>query len=159
MVREFTEQDREIVKAFLFGLQEYLVERDPRKLLIHFDDGGEAYLENLLKLVREQEGKIFIYEQNGEPVGLVAGYVQDLDTTDKLMSKIKKEGYVQELFVDESVRGKGIGSALMAAIEDFFRKRKCETITVTVDSFNESTHRLYKKLGYADRDILLMKEL
>jgi tetratricopeptide (TPR) repeat protein len=54
--------------------------------------------------------------------------------------------HVQLLFIPESLRGKGVGSALMAAAETEARKRGC--IGAHVTSFSFQAVPFYEKLGY-----------
>jgi tetratricopeptide (TPR) repeat protein len=54
--------------------------------------------------------------------------------------------HVQLLFIPESLRGKGVGSALMATAETEARKRGC--IGAHVTSFSFQATPFYEKLGY-----------
>jgi GNAT superfamily N-acetyltransferase len=54
--------------------------------------------------------------------------------------------HVGLLFVPESLRGQGIGSALMAAAEDEARKRGCRG--AYVDTFSFQAGPFYEKLGF-----------
>lgn len=68
-------------------------------------------------------------------------------------------GRITELFVRAPFRGQGIGTALMARAEAFCRDRRCATLRVEVFAPNQAAHRFSRQLGYADRDIDLMKPL
>jgi GNAT superfamily N-acetyltransferase len=68
-------------------------------------------------------------------------------------------GRITELFVREAFRGQGIGTALMARAEAFCRDRGCASVRVEVFAPNVAAHRVYRELGYADRDIDLIKLL
>jgi GNAT superfamily N-acetyltransferase len=54
--------------------------------------------------------------------------------------------HVGLLFVPESLRGQGVGSALMATAEDEARKRGCRG--AFVDTFSFQAAPFYEKLGY-----------
>ncbi len=54
--------------------------------------------------------------------------------------------HVQLLFIPEALRGKGVGSALMATAEAEARKRGC--IGAHVTSFSFQATPFYEKLGY-----------
>jgi predicted GNAT family acetyltransferase len=54
--------------------------------------------------------------------------------------------HVQLLFIPESLRGRGVGSALMATAETEARKRGC--IGAHVTSFSFQATPFYEKLGY-----------
>ncbi len=68
-------------------------------------------------------------------------------------------GRITELFVREAFRGQGIGTALMARAEAFCRDRGCATARVEVFPRTWPPIGFYRELGYADRDIDLIKLL
>jgi len=54
--------------------------------------------------------------------------------------------YIAKLWVDESARGHGLGTRLMAAAEDLARSRGCTD--VSLDTFDYQARPFYEKLGY-----------
>lgn len=60
------------------------------------------------------------------------------------------EAWIGGLGVVPGHRGKGIGTRLMLAAEDFSRAEGAKTSTLEVVHGNEQAHRLYKTLGYQD---------
>jgi GNAT superfamily N-acetyltransferase len=54
--------------------------------------------------------------------------------------------YIAKLWVDEGVRGHGLGTRLMAAAEDLARSRGCTD--VSLDTFEYQARPFYEKLGY-----------
>jgi GNAT superfamily N-acetyltransferase len=54
--------------------------------------------------------------------------------------------YVAKLWIDESVRGQGLGSRLMQAAEDLARSRGCTD--ASLDTFDFQARPFYEKLGY-----------
>jgi GNAT superfamily N-acetyltransferase len=82
--------------------------------------------------------------------GRVAGYVHGEIVTYLLFAG--REMLVSELFVREEFRGKGVGSALLAAIEAEAVKCKCFRISVLNSRERESYKRgFYARLGYDER--------
>ena len=57
-------------------------------------------------------------------------------------------GYVPELAVAESWRGRGVGEALMTAADEWARGRGAEYMWLDVDAGNVAAQRLYAKRGY-----------
>ncbi len=55
--------------------------------------------------------------------------------------------YIDDLCVDENVRGMHIGSLLYNAVLDFARENGCYNVTLNVWSCNESAMRFYEKMG------------
>jgi GNAT superfamily N-acetyltransferase len=60
---------------------------------------------------------------------------------------------VQRVFVAKALRGQGVGSALMEAIEDAARKHGRTLLTLNT-RYNEPAHIWYKSLGYADVGVI-----
>jgi GNAT superfamily N-acetyltransferase len=54
--------------------------------------------------------------------------------------------YIAKLWIDESARGRGLGTKLMAAAEDLARSRGCTD--VSLDTFDFQARPFYEKLGY-----------
>ncbi|MEW5869427.1 MAG: GNAT family N-acetyltransferase [Chloroflexota bacterium] len=62
------------------------------------------------------------------------------------------EGYVSELFVDAAARGQGIGSRLLAALEDEARRRGCSRLSLLNNRQRESYQRgFYTQQGWEQR--------
>jgi len=57
--------------------------------------------------------------------------------------------FVSDVIVDEARRGRGIGTALMAAAEDFAVERGVELIELEVEQTNPDARRLYERIGYS----------
>jgi len=75
---------------------------------------------------------------------------------------IGPEGYLSELFILEAHRSAGIGSRLLAAIEDEARERGCTRLMLFNRRVRESYVRgFYQRNGWEERDdvALLMRSL
>ncbi len=59
---------------------------------------------------------------------------------------------VHDLSVLENYRGQGIGSLLLAAVEDHARSFGCCKVTLEVREANPAAERLYRRLGYDNPD-------
>jgi GNAT superfamily N-acetyltransferase len=60
---------------------------------------------------------------------------------------------VQRVFVARSLRGRGVGSALMREVEDVARAQGRSLLTLNT-RYNEPAHAWYKSLGYADVGVI-----
>jgi len=63
--------------------------------------------------------------------------------------------YIDDLCVDENIRGKGIGKAIYEAIVRYAKMRKCYNITLNVWACNENAMGFYKSLGLVPQKIYL----
>lgn len=57
-------------------------------------------------------------------------------------------GLMEDIFVSEQLRGKGIGSALIGEIIKEAKKRKCYKLIATSRFSKPQVHKLYKKFGF-----------
>jgi len=64
-----------------------------------------------------------------------------------------KSLYMDDLYVKDVFRGKGIGSSLINAVIDFARKENCHKLRWQVSSWNEPAIGFYKKLGATIDDV------
>ena len=56
--------------------------------------------------------------------------------------------YVYDIFVDQEHRGRGVGSRVMAWIEEQAKERGVDSVSLSVFAHNEGAIRLYERLGY-----------
>ena len=57
---------------------------------------------------------------------------------------------LHDIYLEESLRGEGVGSRMIARIEAKARAMGCRKITLEVDRENTGAQRLYTALGFAD---------
>ncbi len=111
-----------------------------------FKADGSTLRGRLNVLIEGENALLLVAELNGK----VVGYIHSEIVTYLLFAG--REMLVSELFVREEARGKGIGTALMAAIEAEAVKHKCFRISVLNSRERESYKRgFYSRLGYDER--------
>jgi GNAT superfamily N-acetyltransferase len=111
--------------------------------------GGEPLAddvrERLVPALAEQPGAFSLVARlEGEPAGLANCFTGFSTFAARPLVN------VHDMVVLPHLRGRGIGKALFAAIEDEARKRGACKITLEVLSGNEVAKRLYASLGYGD---------
>ena len=111
-----------------------------------FRADGSTLRQRLNALVTEDNALLLV----GEVDDQVAGYVHGEIVTYLLFAG--REMLVSELFVREAARDRGVGTALMAAIEAEAVNRKCFRISVLNSRERQSYKRgFYPALGYEER--------
>jgi len=60
--------------------------------------------------------------------------------------------WIEDVVVDESARGGGVGEALNRAALDEARRRGATTVDLTSRPSREAANRLYRRLGFVERD-------
>jgi GNAT superfamily N-acetyltransferase len=79
---------------------------------------------------------------DGNPAGMAGGFVEE--ATAELVS----------MWVAPVGRGKGVGNALMTAVEDWARSAGATVLKLSVVPGNDPAHNLYLRHGYVDTDEL-----
>jgi ribosomal protein S18 acetylase RimI-like enzyme len=84
--------------------------------------------------------------------------VKDIDTiigmaTLYLMPQMgKRSGYVEDVVVDDTYRGQGLGVKLMESIISYAREMKLDSVHLTSRPSRVAANKLYVKLGFEKRD-------
>jgi predicted N-acetyltransferase YhbS len=111
-----------------------------------FRADGSTLKQRLEALITEENALLLVAELNGKVVGYIHGEI----VTYLLFAG--REMLVSELFVMESTRGRGVGKALLSAIESEAVNQKCFRISVLNSRERESYKRgFYPSLGYEER--------
>jgi GNAT superfamily N-acetyltransferase len=90
---------------------------------------------------RRGRREVFVAESDGVVVAWAAVAVDETFV----------EGFgaqLEGLVVDESVRGRGIGAALLDAVERFARDRGCGELRILSNVVRERAHAFYRRCGY-----------
>ena len=94
---------------------------------------------------------LLAYDDDGNPVGFVSGV--EVTHPDK-----GTEMFIYELAVDEPVRRRGIGTALVQALDALARERGCYGMFVFTDADNEAALATYARTGAKPPSTHLMFE-
>jgi GNAT superfamily N-acetyltransferase len=156
--RSYVDADRQRLEELFDEFQDYFVPLDPLGRTRRLEGFGRVALREALDTLGAT-GSFVIAELDEQIAGFVAAKVSDTTPDQELEVIPGKWGRVTELFVREPFRRGGVGKALMAQAEDFCRKQGCTTVRVEVFAPNQAAHQFYQELGYADRDIDLIKPL
>jgi len=121
------------------GIQHLEAESDP-EMRVHID-------RRLVACLDSDDHTVFVAQtENGDVVGY--GGVHWMPT----LFLPGPEGYLSELFVLDSARGQGIGSALVAAMESEGQERGCCRLLVLNNRKRRSyKRRFYQKCGWEER--------
>ena len=145
-----------IGRAFILGLQvfEKAMEADRR---VDATVAGE-FFDVLAARVAEKQGRIFIAEDaDGAPIGWAACFVDENEIY--VEPELRRYGYISELFVVENARGQGVGRALIARCEDYFRALKLRVMMIGVLAKNTNARRSYLTAGFRPYSEMLQKML
>ncbi len=97
------------------------------------------------KLMNENEPVLVAVDDNDNVVGYMFGQVEERKGH-PVMNDIRML-YIDDLCVDENVRGGGIGKKLMDAACSLAKELDCTKIYLNVWEFNENARSFYEKYG------------
>lgn len=154
----YSNEKQQVVKL-LIELQEHLVSVDDEKVQTIDDAYGEKYFSYLQGLVKKNDGIILLAVSGNEVNGFIAGYIEPKDEEDTISNRCPRRGIISDLAVTASLRGSGIGTKLMNAIESYFMEKNCEFVAVDLFAPNDTARKFYNLLGYTPRNIELYKRI
>ena len=108
---------------------------------------GRKYTdEQLREILRDPGRPILVAADEGDTVQGYAFCVFQQRLHDNLMTDIKTL-YIDDLCVDETLRGRHIGKTIYDAVLAFARERGCYNVTLNVWSCNPAAMRFYEAMG------------
>ena len=142
-IRRAEEKDMDRINDLLF--QFCLVHHKGRPDLFKY--GAKKYTdEQLLAIIQDDQRPIFVAEDSDQVVQGYAFCIFSQHIDDNILTDIKTL-YIDDLCVDETLRGQHIGRQLYEAVLDFARTSGCYNVTLNVWSLNSSAMKFYQSLG------------
>jgi len=159
IIRHYQENDRNRLTELIQVLQDYVADLDP----LHLNKSGSSfdavqYVDHMLGTVSDGKGVIFVAEETSV-IGFIAGIIRRTSDDEALEIQRTIDGCIIELVVDPEHRGQQVGKALMEKMEQYFSEQGCEYVRVECFAPNTGAHTFYKKCGYSDRSIEMIKKL
>ena len=114
--------------------------------------------EQILKIIADDNTPVLIAADEDDSVMGYAFCIFQQHTDSNIMTDIKTL-YIDDLCVDENIRGRHIGSSLYNAVLDFARENGCYNVTLNVWSCNTSAMKFYEKMGLVPQKIGMEKIL
>lgn len=112
-----------------------------------FRKGGKKYTdEELFSIMKNDSTPIFVAVDEKEQVLGYAFCIFQLHQGSNILTDIKTL-YIDDLCVDEAIRGQHIGRQLYDAVVAFARESQCYNITLNVWSCNPGAQKFYESLG------------
>jgi GNAT superfamily N-acetyltransferase len=132
-IRSATKSDVPVIFSFIKKLADY-------ERLSHEVVATEEMLRRTL-FGRQRTAEVAIGYYKKEPVGFVLFF-------SNYSTFVGRPGlYIEDLFVDESHRGRGFGRALLLYVARQASERGCGRLEWSVLDWNEPAIKFYKKLG------------
>lgn len=143
-IRRAKEKDMERINELL--RQVCLVHHIGRPDLFKGDNNRKYTNGQLREMIHDDRRPIFVAVDDED---FVMGYAfcifqQHLD--DNILTDIKTL-YIDDLCVDEHIRGRHIGKSLYEYVLEFAKAQECYNVTLNVWSCNEAAMRFYENCG------------
>jgi GNAT superfamily N-acetyltransferase len=106
--------------------------------------GEEAVLRRLERMKASPADRLFVAELDGSVVGFAGLQVSPSLEDDRDAAK------VSAIVVDEAFRRRGVGAALLAAVEAEARDRGCGLVFLTTAERRAEAHEFYRRLGWEE---------
>lgn len=150
-IRNATEDDLETIQELNLKLFEKEIKEFDSSLDKNwtFSEKGKSYFTDRIK-----KGIALIAEVGGAPIGYLVG--GEAETQE--YRKIGKTAELDNMFVLEKFRQKGVGKALVNGFFKWCKENGYKKIRVDASARNNNAINFYRKLGFADYSISLEKD-
>lgn len=124
-----------------------------------FIEDTKKYSDVKLKnIIKDDYTPIFVYtDENDKVIAYCFCVIMIQDQNENMKSR--KELFIDDLCVDESVRRKGIGKTLFDYVYKYAKDNNFDSITLNVWENNDKARHFYDKLGFEILKTTLEKKL
>lgn len=157
--KEYKEKDRGLLLKLTNKLEEHVKVIDPIGRIQNLPGFVNVYLKDVLENVKKYQGKIWLAVDEGKVIGFVIGAIWEQSEKSKLEIGPHKFGEVIDIYLEEDYRRKGIGKIMLQMMEKYFKEKGCDSMWILVFAPNENAHNMYKKFGFVDREIGMLKQI
>jgi len=106
----------------------------------------KAFVDFYDQLFKNDKVDCFVCYEDNSPIGYFV--FEERIQPDSPFSKEQKAIYIQQVFVFNTLRKKGVGAAIMEYIKETARSRGIKLIELAVKYKNESAAEFFSKMGF-----------
>lgn len=143
-IRRAKEKDMDRINELL--RQVCMVHHIGRPDLFKGDNNRKYTNEQLIEIIHDDQRPIFVAVDEADRVAGYAFCIFQQHMNDNILTDIKTL-YIDDLCVDEEIRGQHIGKLLYTHVLEFAKGQGCYNVTLNVWSCNETAMRFYEKCG------------
>ena len=123
-----------------------------------FRAGAQKYdVTDLEELLKDEKRPIFVGAEDGKLLGYCFCILEEV--RDNPVLRDVKSLYIDDLCVDETIRGKHVGSRLYDYVCGYARDIGCSSVTLNVWCGNDSAMAFYQSRGMKPRKIYMETSL
>jgi aminoglycoside 6'-N-acetyltransferase I len=122
------------------------------------DCPDEQQVREMGEILASDTEEVFVAERPG---GGLCGFLEAATRSRANGCDSCPVGYIEGWYVDEDVRGRGVGRALVEAAESWAVSKGCRQMASDAELWNSVSHQAHGALGYVEtaRLVLYMKDL
>lgn len=150
VIRRAKEKDMEKIHELL--RQVCMVHHKGRPDLFQGNNNRKYTDMQLKEMLQDDSRPIFVAVDEADEVLGYAFCIFQQHLNDNILTDIKTL-YIDDLCVDENIRGQHIGRRLYDSVLEFARKEGCYNVTLNVWSCNETAMKFYEKCGLKPQKI------
>lgn len=157
VVRRATAADRVAVLRFhrlLYETHRDRVMPEGMLPLVGYRDMANVLRDDVLSMLADPDTAVLLAVRDGAEVGYATGHVE----TDPRRLATRR-GIVGDWYVDEAMRGLGVGRALLATLERIFRAAGCDAMESQTWAFNDGARKAHLELGFREVQVVYRKPL
>ena len=154
-IRAYQAEDQDRLEACILELQNFERTLEPDRV-----EGAQMVARNreeLVTIVRQNRGQIFVAEANAEVVGFVCVRLEHEE--DEYLSTLVDYAYISDLVVLPSHRGQGYGTLLLRFGEEFASQKGMTMLKIQVLVKNQQATSVYLQAGFRPYELALLKSL
>ncbi len=140
-LRPADKSDYPQLKKLMVQLQQHHVNLRPDV----YNMSEDFFTQDIYDKLLSECNVLLAVEENGEIAGVVSYSIMDMKAS---IIHPFKSLWISDLVIEESHRGKGIGTVLMEKVKETAKENNVDRIQLNVSSYNTDAVRLYKKLGF-----------
>lgn len=110
--------------------------------LVPFETSPENARENYRKMLENDDYYLAVAREDDKVLGTVTAICCHSLGVNFLV--------LEDLVVREDLRGGGVGTALVSAMEDFGREKSCVYVFLVSSGFRKRAHQFYEKQGFTE---------
>lgn len=119
-------------------------------------DGHRVYARRIVDRLYDTHTRVFVAVDGDRVIGYVLGVIVDLVPE---MFAPEEGGFLADIFVDETYRGRGVGRKLVNALAEWFRSRGISYLEWYVAARNDAGRLFWESIGGREMMIRMRVEL
>jgi len=135
------------------------IESDYSQLMLLYNGlvGNDRYSrhnnDSFQRVLKNPKNFVYITEDNGKLIGFISFSIRDVIRYPKPIAEL------DELFIDQNHRKKGIGTGLMKVMEEKATELHCHRIFIESQYQHKEGHAFYEALGYKNYGYHFIKNI